>query len=73
VFGVRVAEKEVFRSKIMREGMPAERVNLDLGGATEFLLEVGDAADGIACDQADWAKAKISLADGSWRSVCRSC
>jgi alpha-galactosidase len=64
VFGVTVAEKEVFRSKIMREGMPAERVNIDLGGAKEFLLEVGDAGDGIACDQADWAEAKITLADG---------
>jgi len=64
VFGVTVAEKEVFRSKIMREGMPAERVSLDLGGAKEFLLEVGDAGDGIACDQADWADAKITLADG---------
>jgi len=48
----------------MREGTPAERVSLDLGGATEFLLEVGDAGDGIACDQADWAEAKIALADG---------
>ncbi|MHC1764031.1 MAG: alpha-galactosidase [Verrucomicrobiia bacterium] len=64
VFGVTIAEKEVFRSKIMREGMPAERVNIDLGGAKEFLLEVGDAGDGIACDQADWADAKITLADG---------
>jgi len=43
VFGVTVAEKELFRSNIMREGMPAERVNIDLGGAREFLLEVGDA------------------------------
>jgi alpha-galactosidase len=64
VFSVTVAGKEAFRSKVMREGKPAERVNLDLGGATEFLLEVDDAGDGIACDQADWADAKITLADG---------
>jgi alpha-galactosidase len=64
VFGVTVAEKEVFRSKILREGMPAERVNIDLGGTKEFLLEVGDAGDGIACDQADWGDAKITSADG---------
>ena len=64
VFSVTVAGKEAFRSKVMREGTPAERVSLDLGGATEFLLEVGDAGDGNACDQADWADAKIALADG---------
>ena len=46
VFAVTVAEKEAFRSNVMREGTPAERVSLDLGGATEFLLEVGDAGDG---------------------------
>ncbi len=64
VFSVTIAGKEAFRSKVMREGTPAERVSLDLGGATEFLLEVGDAGDGITCDQADWADAKIALADG---------
>jgi alpha-galactosidase len=64
VFSVAVAGKEAFRSNVMREGRPAERVSLDLGGATEFLLEVGDAGDGIACDQADWADAKIALTDG---------
>jgi alpha-galactosidase len=64
VFSVTVAGKEAFRSKVMREGTGAEHVSLDLGGATEFLLEVGDAGDGIACDQADWADAKIALADG---------
>jgi len=64
VCSVTVAGKEAFRSNLMREGTPAERVSLDLGGATEFLLEVGDAGDGIACDQADWTDAKIVLADG---------
>ncbi|MCY2952618.1 MAG: NPCBM/NEW2 domain-containing protein [Planctomycetota bacterium] len=64
-FSVMVAGKEQYRSKIMREGMPAERVSVDLGGATEFELAVGDAGDGITCDQADWADAKITLADGS--------
>ena len=43
----------------MREGMPGVPVSVDLGGATEFMLEVGDAGDGIACDQADWADAKV--------------
>ncbi|MEI2724450.1 MAG: alpha-galactosidase [Verrucomicrobiota bacterium] len=64
VFSVSVAGKEAFRSKIMREDTPAERLSIELGGATEFLLEAGDAGDGIACDQADWVDAKILLADG---------
>jgi alpha-galactosidase len=64
VFSVTVAGKEAFHSKILREGMPAERVNIDLRGATEFLLEVGDAGDGFACDQADWAEARVTLTDG---------
>jgi len=64
VFAVRVGDKVAFRSDVMREGMPAVPVNVDLGGATEFVLEVGDAGDGIACDQADWAEARVTLADG---------
>ena len=65
VFSVAVGGKEAFRSQVMHEGTAAERISLDLEGATEFLLEVGDAGDGIACDQAVWADAKVVLAGGS--------
>lgn len=65
VFSVAVGGKEAFRSQVMREGTAAERISLDLEGATEFLLEVGDAGDGIACDQAVWADAQVVLAGGS--------
>ena len=34
-------------------------------GARSSLLEVGDAGDGIGWDQADWADAKVELADGT--------
>ena len=64
VFSVKVAAKEAFRSGVMREGMAGVPVSVDLGGASEFMLEVGDAGDGIACDQSDWADAKAVLADG---------
>jgi len=47
VFSVTVWGKEAFRSKVMSEGIAPERVHIDLGAATEFLLEVGDAGDGI--------------------------
>ncbi len=64
VFAVQVAGQNAFRSAVLREGMPAVPVHVNLAGATEFLLEVNDSGDGIACDQADWADAKITLADG---------
>lgn len=64
VFAVHVGGKEVFRSAVQKEGMPPLPVKVDLAGAKEFVLEVNDSGDGIACDQADWADAKIALADG---------
>jgi alpha-galactosidase len=48
----------------MREGTPSVPVQVDLEGAKEFVLEVGDGGDGISCDQADWADARVELADG---------
>ncbi len=64
VFAVKVGGGEKFNSGVMREGMPGVPVSVDLGGATEFVLEVGDAGDGISCDQSDWADAKVLLANG---------
>ena len=65
VFAVSVRGKQVFRSGILQEGMAGVSVTEELGGASELLLEVGDAGDGIACDQADWADAKAVLDDGT--------
>ncbi len=64
VFSVNVAGKEAFRSERVREGTPGVPVKVDLGGATEFVLAIGDGGDGIGCDQADWASAKVTLQDG---------
>ena len=64
VFSVNVKDQELFRSEVMHEGMPGAPGKVDLDGATEFTLEVGDAGDGISCDQADWAEAKVILQDG---------
>ncbi len=64
VFSVSVGGKDAFRSGVLREGMPTTSVNVDLGGCSELLLEIGDGGDGISCDQADWANAQITLADG---------
>jgi len=63
-FSVSVGGAEKFRSGVMREGMPGKPVAVVLGGATEFVIQVDETPDGIACDQADWADAKVTLADG---------
>jgi alpha-galactosidase len=65
VFSARCADREAFRSEVLREGMAPVPVQVDLAGAREFTLEVGDGGDGIGCDQADWAEARITLQDGS--------
>ncbi|HOX37547.1 MAG TPA: alpha-galactosidase, partial [Candidatus Brocadiia bacterium] len=70
VFAVSVAGREAFRSEVLREGMPPVPVKVDLGGAREFALEVGDCGDGIACDQADWAEAIIELDNGNSIRLC---
>ena len=64
VFSVTVKGKVVFKTKVIREGMPPAKVEADLAGADEFVLEVGNAGDGISCDQSDWADAKVTLASG---------
>jgi alpha-galactosidase len=64
VFSVIVGTGKKFQSAILREAMPAVPVRVDLDGAREFVLEVSDGGDGIGCDQADWADAKVTLSDG---------
>lgn len=63
-FAVEVNGQQRFKSPLLREGNPGQSANVDLGGATEFVLVVDDAGDGIACDQADWADAKVKMKDG---------
>jgi alpha-galactosidase len=64
VFSVTVNGRELFKSPVMREGAAGIPVRVDLGAATSFTLDVGDAGDGIACDQSDWLNAKVILASG---------
>ena len=65
VFSVAAKDKELWSSGVMHEGMPGIAVSLELGGAMDIVLNVSDARDGISCDQADWADARVTLADGS--------
>ena len=64
VFTVEVSGQERYRSDILREGMPAVPLSMNLDGATEFIITVEDGGDGIACDQAVWADATIELQNG---------
>lgn len=63
-FAVRVNGSVAFQSDLRREGMAGLPVRAPLDGATEFVLEVDDGGDGISCDQADWADARVTLRDG---------
>jgi alpha-galactosidase len=63
-FHVQVGTNTLFRSGVLREGMPPKPVSVDLAGAMEFTLEIDPTPDGIACDQSDWADAKATLKDG---------
>lgn len=63
VFSVNVGGKEAFKSSVLKQGA-SEQVKVDLTGTKEFTLEISDGGDGISCDQADWADAKVTLADG---------
>jgi alpha-galactosidase len=64
VFSVGVGGRSIFRSGVVRVTTPAKPIEVDLQGAKEFVLEVGDAGDGIGWDQAAWADARVELADG---------
>lgn len=69
VFRVFVDEVERFNSGVVRERDPARPVRVDLRGADELRLEVTDAGDGITCDCAIWADARlIAATDATPRS-----
>ena len=65
VFSVNVAGQEKFQSSVMRGGEPGVPVSVDLSEKRDFFLNVSDGGDGISCDQADWADAKVTLVDGT--------
>lgn len=65
VFSVKASGKELFHSDELHGGEAAVPIDIDLGGAKEFTLEVGDAGDGIGCDQANWAEARVTLKNGT--------
>lgn len=60
VFQVFVDGEKRFDSGVMHETDAAKPVKLDVRGAQELRLLAGDAGDGICCDCADWANARLT-------------
>ena len=59
VFQVFVDDDKRFDSGIMKEQDDARPISISVAGAQELRLVVTDAGDGIACDCADWANARL--------------
>jgi alpha-L-rhamnosidase len=51
--------KVLWASDVMRAGVPAKEVSVDVQGVQRLTLRVGDAGDGNGMDHADWAEARI--------------
>jgi hypothetical protein len=59
VFQVIVDGKTLFDSGVMTDSDAPKFVNVPLQGARELRLVSGDGGDGISCDMADWANARL--------------
>ena len=64
VFVVKTDGKERFRSKILKPGDEPLAVSVDLNGARKLELITDVSINGFTGDHADWADARIALADG---------
>jgi len=59
VFQVFVDDAKAFDSGVIRSSDPPKPVSVPLAGAQEMRLVVTDAGDGITCDCANWADARL--------------
>ncbi len=59
VFQIFVDDRKVFDSGIVREGDGPRPVSIPVLDGEELRLVAGDAGDGITCDCADWANARL--------------
>ncbi len=64
VFSVDVGDRRVYTSSVKHRGEAGTPLDLELGGARDFFLEVDSAGDGIASDQAVWGGAQVATVDG---------
>ncbi len=63
-FQVRADGRKVAESGVLRGGQKPRLLKGSIAGAKTIELEVTDAGDGDAGDDADWADAKLAAADG---------
>ncbi|MGQ9589883.1 MAG: NPCBM/NEW2 domain-containing protein [Planctomycetota bacterium] len=65
-FAVAAGERELLRTATLRGGAEPVAVDVEIpSGTAELRLLVDPTEDGVAFDQADWADARIELADGT--------
>jgi len=70
VFQVYVDGKKRFDSGVMRETDPPKPVRVRVEGANELRLVVTDAGDGITCDCANWANARLVRSTKPRQALC---
>lgn len=59
VFIVVLDGKTIYTSPIINGGNSGIPIDLDISGGNQLILHVNDGGDGIGCDHANWAYAKI--------------
>jgi hypothetical protein len=62
IFRVLVDGGQRFDSGILRATDMPKPIHIDLAGAQDLRLEANDAGDGITCDMANWANARLTPA-----------
>jgi hypothetical protein len=67
IFRVLVDGGQRFDSGILRATDMPKPIHIDLTGAQELRLEANDAGDGITCDMANWANARLTPAGAAAR------
>jgi hypothetical protein len=67
IFRVVVDGGQRFDSGILRATDTPKPIHIDLAGAQELRLEANDAGDGITCDMANWANARLTPASAAAR------
>jgi alpha-galactosidase len=65
-FSVEAGGRELFHSPTLRGGGEPQALSVALPpGTGTLVLKVDGTADGLSCDQADWAEARIGLENGA--------
>jgi len=59
IFRVRADGKTLFDSGTLHSGDASKAVRVSVAGAQELVLEADDSGDGISCDMANWANARL--------------